>query len=628
MGLDSELVLLIDGLDEVSADTYQTLCSATLELADTVQGCRILITCRHESYDISDFPGFDELYLLPLSPTQIDAYVAGALPAEDAERVLDVIRRNERIGELVETPFMLALLCASHSEIGVEVRARAGFFRSSVNFLLRGEDWEPGRKSASTADLERRITVLKKIAMRLFMLESSGVFEYSELLQCVRIAVGGVQDPESVLQDVIRVSGLLQRDKDGFVFVHRSIWEYLVAEAALDEPIETLADRTTSRRWEEPVRLYVGLIPEIEVERAIRALWNTNPSLALRSMTERPEVPERVLRDLYVNCGQAQRLRVVGDIEHTWSRAADRKDGERALVDAARVISLVESDCEVLYRLLNMLRESASPSAKELFGTILRLDALTTRLGRLLDKDPAMAFVLVPTGEFIMGLDVTPDGAPADASERPSHPVRVGDYAAGIYLVTNGTYYLSGFPYPADRRNEYSDREMQPVNQVTWYEAKVFCWWMGGDLPTEAEWEFMARGAAADDAAFGAIDRVSDYAWHGSNSGNVTHDVGTKLPSSRGIYDVAGNLREWCDDWYDEGYYQQCADLGLVEDPRGPDTGHRKVLRGGTFDWAAWNLRPTYRNSNTPDNRNHVTGFRMVIRHSSPAFDLLTAKDV
>ena len=208
---------------------------------------------------------------------------------------------------------------------------------------------------------------------------------------------------------------------------------------------------------------------------------------------------------------------------------------------------------------------------------------------------------------------MTPGGHEPDASERPAHLVHLSPYAISDALVTNALFY-DAFPYATNHRNEYSSRDAQPVNMVTWFEAKVFALWLGCDLPRDAEWEFAARGGGKDDLELTDPSSLPDYAWFGDNSGNQTHDVGTKKANTFGLYDVAGNLREWCDDWFAISYYSDCLQKGIVADPTGPMRGDGKVLRGGTFDWSLTNLRPTYRNFNVPRTRNHVTGFRLIRR--------------
>lgn len=121
-----------------------------------------------------------------------------------------------------------------------------------------------------------------------------------------------------------------------------------------------------------------------------------------------------------------------------------------------------------------------------------------------------------------MGIDTTRSGEVADGSERPKHPVLLDRYCVGAFLVTNKLFY-DAFPYATDRRNEYSRDEHQPVNNVSWYEAQVFAWWIGCDLATDAEWEFRLRGVAADDDVLNNLTMLPSYAWYGANSNNTTH---------------------------------------------------------------------------------------------------------
>jgi formylglycine-generating enzyme required for sulfatase activity len=622
------LLVLLDGLDEISSDDYSKLSHEVVRFSDMYPAVKLILTSRPNGFEPSDFDGYSHLTVMPLTDNDVREYIRGTLDEADADRLLEVIESSDRLTELVETPFVLALLTISHIDVARNARERASLFRSAVNYLLKGEDWDKSRPPVSSREVEYQLRILKRIALRLFMLESNGIFERSEVLQCISLERDPLYSPDVTLDALVRNSGLLQFDKDGYYFVHRSIWEYLVAAACRDETLETIAERSTARRWEEPVRLYVGLTPDGQVDEVIRAIWDQNASLALRAMTERREIPGELLAEIYGQCSIQQKLRILHDVDRLRASALSRREFQRILVDTARVISEIEFDCEVLYVLILLLNKFSSKDATALCGKILRQSELDDRLNKYFsNQDYHFAFSNIDAGNFDMGIDFAIDGEPADASEKPRHPVSVDDYYAGTYLVTNKLYY-DAFPYATDRRNEYSQEDAQPVNKVSWYEAILFAWWLGCDLPTDAEWEYMARGIAVDHEDLNNLSKLPDYAWHGANSNNQTHAVGTKLPNSRGLFDLAGNLREWCNDWYDETYYKDCLAAGRVHNPTGPDAGERRVLRGGTFDWAVWNLRPTYRNSNTPDNRNHVTGFRIIARAGSKAYSWLTEGDI
>jgi len=613
------LLVLLDGLDEIGADDCARLSNEVVRLTDSYPGIRVVVATRPNGFEPADFEGFLGLTLMPLTDQDVRDYVSTVLSHDDARRLLGLIASSERIAELVATPFLLALLAAAHIEVASDTRERAGLFRSAINYLLKGEDWDARRTRPSARQVEYEFRILKRIAIRLFMLESDGLFAESELLQCISTEKNLEYSAEATLNLLVKNSGLLQYDRDGYYFIHRSVWEYLVAAACLDEMLTSVAERSVTRRWEEPIRLYIGSVPEQDVDRVIRAIWDQNPSLALRGMTERPVMPMQLLADLYGRCTLEQKLRILADVERLRDRGLSRREFERILGDTARVIIEIEVDCQVLCLLLSLLQHSPAKDLRTLSGKILQEATLPERLSRYVtDVTFCFSFSDVPGGEFAMGIDTTRSGEPSDASERPQHRVVLEKYSVGRFLVTNKLYYDS-FPYAFNRKNEYSRDDKQPVNNVNWYEAVLFARWLGCDLLTDAEWEFMARGMSEDDDALNDLSVLPNYAWYGANSGNTTHPVGLKLPNSHDVYDVAGNLREWCLDWYDLQYYEKCKQLGAVHNPIGPSSGDRKVLRGGTFDWAVWNLRPTYRNSNTPDNRNHVTGFRLVVRPDSSA---------
>ena len=149
-----------------------------------------------------------------------------------------------------------------------------------------------------------------------------------------------------------------------------------------------------------------------------------------------------------------------------------------------------------------------------------------------------------------------------------------------------------------------------PMVDVIWDEANQYCAWAGGRLPTEAEWEYAARGGSPQ-ARYGDL---GDIAWSKENAGNQTHEVAGKLPNGYGLYDTLGNVWEWVNDWFDPNYYQS----GAAQDPSGPPTGQEKVLRGGSWIVDPKLLRVSDRYSIKPDARSDYFGFRCVWEPKTP----------
>ncbi len=151
------------------------------------------------------------------------------------------------------------------------------------------------------------------------------------------------------------------------------------------------------------------------------------------------------------------------------------------------------------------------------------------------------------------------------------------------------------------------------MEQVSWDDAQEFLGKLNlmektntYRLPTEAEWEYACRAGSTTRFCFGDEEaELEDYAWYEENSEGKTHPVGQKQPNAWGLYDMHGNVWEWCQDWY--GDYP----AGPVTDPRGPDTGEYRVLRGGSWGNDSRNLRSAVRDYNNPDFRHYNFGFRV-----------------
>jgi len=203
------------------------------------------------------------------------------------------------------------------------------------------------------------------------------------------------------------------------------------------------------------------------------------------------------------------------------------------------------------------------------------------------NRDP-VEMKIIPAGEFLMGSKQ----AEGRADERPQRKIYMDSYAIDINEVTNERYL--NFIHSTGRKespNPYGDRLLSeetgidslPVVQVTWYDAVDYCRWAGKRLPTEAEWEKAARGAQGSLFPWGAQPpRTKPVNFEKNWDGTKTlWPVGSKTEtsSSYGIHDMAGNVREWVQDWYAPDYYTN----GPTKNPQGPKTGILKVIKGGSW---------------------------------------------
>ena len=252
-------------------------------------------------------------------------------------------------------------------------------------------------------------------------------------------------------------------------------------------------------------------------------------------------------------------------------------------------------------------------------------------------------YVYVSSGSFQMG-----DAAGGYVSAQPVHEVYLGEYNISRYQVTQGLYQSVMGYNPGNFKGS-----RRPVDNVTWYDAVEFCnklseregyqpvytisgrnpetgypiisatvTWdrynnnYGYRLPTEAEWEYAAKGWDDESSGYyiysGSND-VNSVAWYYGNSGGTTHDVGTKAPNKLGIYDMSGNVWEWCWDWYgeymiiDQNYY-----------PTGASSGTVRVARGGSWRDTAENAGCAFRGFDKPSRRYSDLGFRIVRSRNAP----------
>jgi len=237
----------------------------------------------------------------------------------------------------------------------------------------------------------------------------------------------------------------------------------------------------------------------------------------------------------------------------------------------------------------------------------------------------------VPAGEFQMGCNSAVD-LQCESDESPYHAVTLSAYKIGKYEVTVGEYHQCVTNGVCNNSGEYhhyytntdsgdcnydaEGKGNHPMNCVTWYGAKAYCEWIGGRLPTEAEWEKAARGTDGRKYPWGNEDATCDYAvMDDDNAGGEGCGSGGTMPigskevgkSPYGAYDMAGNVWEWVNDWHGLDYYTSSP----ANNPTGPETGGFRVLRGGSWSNGYVNLlRAPARDYRYPEVDDDYSGFR------------------
>ncbi len=209
--------------------------------------------------------------------------------------------------------------------------------------------------------------------------------------------------------------------------------------------------------------------------------------------------------------------------------------------------------------------------------------------------------VWIPGGRFMMG---SPEGT-GEANEHPQHQVSI----KGFFMDTTEVTQAEFTRVMGVNHSYFKECPKCPVDSVSWIEANEYCKKVGKRLPTEAQWEYAARAGSVSKYYWGDTMN-SAFAWHYGNSDDKTHPVAQKNPNAFGLYDMIGNVWEWCADWYAPDYYRK----KVSNDPRGPDSGQAHSTRGGGFGYnrEGYILRCAYRNAYVPQYRNVNVGFRCV----------------
>ena len=241
--------------------------------------------------------------------------------------------------------------------------------------------------------------------------------------------------------------------------------------------------------------------------------------------------------------------------------------------------------------------------------------------------------VVVEGGSFTLGCG--DKDSPCDKDEAPAHTVKINTFMMSKYEVSTYEWKL----FAAEQKlpltpTTWKEKGNLPITNVNWNQAIAFCNWLskkqkltpvyvkvgenyecnfeanGYRLPTEAEWEYAARGGKKSKGyKFSGANDMASVAWTKTNSNGMPHAYGTKLPNELGIFDMTGNVWEWCWDWHNADFYKM---PNNSNNPRGPVNGDKKIVRGGSWDSVVSYSRLSNRISSTPETSYAFYGMRLV----------------
>ncbi|MCP3915973.1 MAG: SUMF1/EgtB/PvdO family nonheme iron enzyme [bacterium] len=649
------LLLLLDGLDEVPAGRIDEVHGWLRALARGYPQAQVIVTTRKIGYRPPS-ADFLEVDLQPLGHRERVELLAHWLPLredgeedrERAEALADDLSRVQSLRELAGNPLHVTLyaLLAGHSKDNDEakpVERRSELFDRILTLLLRG-----GHKP--TPDPETPFT---DVSVRDTLRNLAHGTTVDDMLQTTKEdlqkRVKGSKDPTyaelaslgdwgpnasrflDALAHQTSVIGPYVAGPDGpWRFLHKSFREALTAEqlarrVARDglEPIldEARQIEGDEGRWAEPFALLAGSVKDSDA--LITALEEVRPSLARAALATADGVgtatAERMLGLQEGNVLERGKV-ILGLID----RMTYPQDGVRLL---ARMASESRNGND-LYFYYEALREAerrpectvlARDARRHFFDDTLPVDTAAFHHVETIDGTKEL-WRRIEAGVYTVG---SPDEYGND-DEHPRHEVELtGPFRIGVVPVTKALFaqLYSDRGSPEDSRN--GDH---PAAEVTWFEAMTFARWLArvvdgpehferyedwlGSLPTDAQWEIACRAGNLGRWCFGDKEkRLGEYAWFDGNAENTTHPVARKKPNDWGLYDVHGNVREWCRDaWYRE--YRE----GRVRDPfHETSVADYRVVRGGSFWNFARNCRSAYRDWRLPSVANDYVGFRVAL---------------
>ena len=620
-GKAGSLLWVLDGLDEVSDPEARRQVSEWLR-----NGIKnrpndwFLVTCRFQGYFRKGVPlggKFLEFHVRPLNDDQIAQFVADwfrtayrqlypqdpKLALERSNKLMSILARpahqTRRMRELSTNPLLLTILCIVFHEKQKLPTGREELYRHCVRVLL--EDWRHELYDQEEAgglipfEAEAAEGVLAEIAWWMHSEPNRTEASWDDLVEQankplseVATSAGLGRSGKQFLERMRDEAGILAMVSDGTCgFLHLSFQEFLAAEYAVEASLaKDLASRVEQSWWQEVALLSLRKsrsFCEAFFEHLIESgLVERNVELLGRCLDEASHPHYRAF---VLELG-----RLVDDGD------ARTKGDEARILGILQLFREREEQSPEFLAALHAVLEKGSRATSGLAREILlrrgeELSEETRSEIQVLEKS-GTAMVSIPAGEFTMG--AKRKWLWLINSNR--NQISKG-FLLGKYPVTNSQYRrymdeVEGVSIPEyfeDRRFNQGD---QPLVGVSWAEARAYCEWVGGRLPTEAEWEYACRAGSQTEYCYGDDPkRLGEYAWFQENSEWQTQPVGTKKANEWGLHDMHGNVFEWCEDRFDKG--------------------SDRVIRGGSWNFDAEYCRSAFRDRNGPSSRYNDVGFRV-----------------
>ena len=616
---NGDAILLLDGLDEAPDRKERAALARMFEraVADH-EKCRFVVTTRPRAYEgLAVLSGFAEAQVEPFEPEAVDTFLrhwsTGLFPKnprgadEHRNELAAALKAKPEIRRMARNPVMLTALAALYWNDKRLPDQRALLYESILSWLLRSRETLPGRAGEETTRERLSQLALKMQTNPKGRLTQAGRGWASEAI--ADEFGGNVKEAEAFVAQEEVDSGVITGLGNNVRFWHLTFQEYLAARAVAGqserEQIEmfTAKERLYDPEWRETALLFAGVLygqGKPKVDAFVSAI--------LKKLGKRPSL--------------AKKARCVGLLG--------------AMVRDLRPYGYVPAD-PLYKKTLDAVMAIFDPVKGRKINLRTRIDAADALAlaGDQRFADPEANWVRIPAGTFRMGAQKADPAKPnydeqAYPDEAPVHEVKLSAFEIGRYPVTVGEYerfmgengyqreelWAAGGFAERDGLDDWEDQQRhptRPVVRVNWYEAAAYCAWAGGRLPTEAEWERAARGKDGHKYPWGGEPPDLTRANFDSGEGapNTPTPVGL-FPLGRtpeGIQDMAGNVWEWCADWFRARYYVSSP----KSNPKGPAKGDSRVRRGGSWcDDGPTNLRCSSRDRYLPDDRDSDLGFRWV----------------